>query len=107
MDPKLPRYPVGFASALNQTAVAHAVVTNERARYLPLCDWEHGQVLAYSEHAFVQTVGQVRSYTPRFCRHCRPLLIASQEVEVEYYFERVTTGKGDDSNFMLMRSVDL
>ena len=87
MDPKLPRYPVGFAAALTEAAVAHAVVADEKGRYIPLCKWKQGESMAYKrEPAFAETVAKIRHYSHKFCRDCRPLLIASQQVQVECCF---------------------
>ena len=98
MDPKMPRYPVGFAAAFSESALAHAVVTDKEKRYLPLCKWKQGESVAYKrDPAFAETVAEIRQYSNKFCTDCRSLLIASQQIEVENCFGgtdlRVTMGK--------------
>ena len=88
MNLKLPRYPVGFAAALTEAAVVHAVVADEEGRYIPLCKWKQGESMAYKrEPAFPETIGEIRQYSHKFCRDCRPLRVASQLIEVERCFE--------------------
>ena len=97
MDPRLPRYPVGFAAALGDGAVAHAVLLDEEDRYVPLCKGRQGEVMTCKRGlAFEETVARIRLYSSRFCRECRPLLIASQQVQVEYSFggTGLTIGSG-------------
>ena len=97
MNLKLPRYPVGFAAALIESAAAHAVLLDEDDRYVPLCKWKQGEPLKYKRGpAFEETIAGIRHYSSRFCRDCRPLLIASQQVQVERSFgdTGLTIGNG-------------
>ena len=73
--------------SLTETAVVHAVVKDKEERYIPLCKWKQGEAMAYKrEPAFADTVGEIRQYSHKFCRDCRSLLIASQQIEVEMCF---------------------
>jgi hypothetical protein len=112
----LPRYPVGFAAALSDNAVVHAVISAARdaeasgasgsaadsrteppPQYVPLCKWKQGASAGFQRPpAFSLTVRDARAFSSRFCRECRPLLIASHQIAVESAF-------GSDSSSSLMR----
>ena len=86
-DPGLPKYPFGFAAERGDRAMAHAVLLDEEDRYVPLCKGRQGAVLACKRGlAFDETVIGIRLHASRFCHECRALLIASQQVQVEYSF---------------------
>ena len=36
--------------------------------------------------AFAETLGEIRHYSSKFCRDCGPLLIVSQQIEVDRCF---------------------
>ena len=82
MDLAMPRYPAGFAVAPTNAMLGHAVVMDEEGCYLPLCKWRRGELAAYvREPAFAETIAGIMPYCHEFCRDCRPLLIASQQIE--------------------------
>ena len=105
MDIKLPRYPVGYAVAQTKDPGVHAVVLDDKSQhasaagsagtrqgsqapaYLPLCKWKKGSVSPFKKDPyFAATLREAKEYSLQFCKECKPLLIASSQVQVAKLF---------------------
>jgi hypothetical protein len=107
MKSALPRYPVGFAVALSDEAVIHAVVSDAHAaeasgasgsvadsrtvpppQFLPFCKWKQNACAVFKRAPYsVTNVRESMAFSAQFCRDCKPLLIASHQNAVEGAFD--------------------